>query len=245
MLRCSFIILPGVGVKREKRLWQQGIRSWDAFERSHLFAKSRYHDAWMRVLGEARHAYLREDWEWFAERLGRDAWRLLAEEERVVYVDVESYGVLKKRATLIAFHDGRETRILPSLSFPRQDVQWMLNRQRLLVTFHGRAYDLPILEKLGLRVDHLVHIPAESLFARLGWHGSLTSIEERIGITRGEDERLGSGMPLRVWKRWIATGREEYYEQLAAYVRADVEHLAIAVRQALRVFKQEHQLTPC
>jgi len=49
-------------------------------------------------------------------------------------------------------------------------------------------------------------------------------------------------MPLRLWKAWIATGRETYYTLLEDYSRQDVEGLAEAMARALRLFRKKHGL---
>ena len=34
MLESTFIHLPGIGAKKERALWEQGIRTWDDLERA-------------------------------------------------------------------------------------------------------------------------------------------------------------------------------------------------------------------
>jgi uncharacterized protein YprB with RNaseH-like and TPR domain len=199
MLRCTFQLGTGIGVRRERQLWMARITDW-----SHL----------PRAPPEVLPVRLREPLLAAAaaleEALGEDPagarallaaaaaipagehWRLAERfAERAVYLDIETN--FDEGITAIGILDGAGPRILlPGRgldSFPEQ-----VGAAAVLVTFNGGAYDLPILRRsFPDWRPPVAHIDLKPVLARLGERGGLKAIEERLGLGRPDHLRGLSG----------------------------------------------------
>jgi hypothetical protein len=97
MLRNTFIHLPGVGPKRERALWDQGILDWDRFlaaaEEGLLQDRMREHA--VPVVRQSLDALLQGDAGFFRPLLPPgETWRLYHEfADRAVFLDIETTGL--------------------------------------------------------------------------------------------------------------------------------------------------------
>ena len=232
MLRYTFQHIPGLGERRERALWHRGIRTWDdllaAPQRSGLPAT---------VLREARaiielsqEALRQGNIYFFAQLLPvREHWRLYGDfREMTAYLDVETgpLGNGRQGITVIGLFDGREFR-----SFVRganlDAFEHYLRRYDLLVTFNGKTFDLPLIERdLGIPI-YQAQIDMKLFLHYLGYRGGLKRIERQWGIIR-EDAIAGlTGFDaVLLWVRY-RRGDPEALERLIAYNRADVVNLEI------------------
>jgi uncharacterized protein YprB with RNaseH-like and TPR domain len=227
MLESTFVHVNGIGYQTERRLWQQGARSWEAF----LAAPERFRVPRARLAAlfdtvrRSPVALRGGDYHFFQERLRpRDHWRALhAFPGRVLYLDIETDGGTDlDSVTVIGVHDGRSLRQYirgeDLLDFPEA-----LEEAALLVTFHGSGFDVPVLRKVFPRVrfDQL-HLDLCPALRRLGHAGGLKSIERQVGLTRSlETAGLSGWDAVRLWREW-RWGREESLRTLLAYNAEDV-----------------------
>ena len=103
MLRNTFVHLPGIGPRRERALWEQGILDWDGFlarygERP---PRGRILDSNAELVSHSVEALARGDAGFFKPFLPpSEAWRLYTEfADRAVFLDIETTGLSG------AFHD--------------------------------------------------------------------------------------------------------------------------------------------
>jgi uncharacterized protein YprB with RNaseH-like and TPR domain len=242
MLQRTFIHIPGIGPKTERRLWDCGIRMWGDF----IAAAPRGRDAGLPMSPARARLVARElersegclrsgDYAHFAGALpGPEQWRAYdAFKGKAAYVDIETTG-LGGRAyiTVIGLYDGLRTRTYiagENLDEFPEDIA----RYSLLVTYNGATFDLPFIQRAfpDLVLDQL-HVDLRYALARLGLTGGLKAVEFKVGVAR--DERvagLDGWDAVRLWREYQA-GSEESLETLVLYNRADIENLELLMEHA-------------
>jgi uncharacterized protein YprB with RNaseH-like and TPR domain len=184
MIRSTFRLAPGVGPYLEARLWESGVRSWDAFPEEPEVALSPRLDERLRgAIARARAALAAGDADALARMLPRaERWRLYgAFAPGAAFLDVETdgdaltaVGVLDARGPRL-FLAGRDLDL-----FPGWTTGW-----KLLVTFNGLSFDVPVLRSAfpGWRPPR-AHVDLRHLWGRLGHEGGLKLLETRTGVGR-------------------------------------------------------------
>jgi uncharacterized protein YprB with RNaseH-like and TPR domain len=230
VIESSFSFLPGVGVKTERAIWQQGLLSWAGFVSAPAIAG----------IGAARKAlYDREvlsaierhadgDARYFGVVLpSRDHWRLYEWlRTGAVYLDIETDSC--GRITVVGLYSRKGMR-----SFVRGEsldgvvLSKELRQYDLLVTFCGMTFDVPTLLRQfpDLPLDQ-PHMDLCAIGRRLGYRGGLKAIERRFGINRPDGvSGLNGADAVRLWNRW--RHRRDHYALagLLAYNQADCVNL--------------------
>lgn len=224
MLRHTFCHLPGVGGKSERRLWDAGLTTWE-----HALAPSA--SAARRLPAAALHASAQRhadaDAGWFAERLpAAEAWRLYADfRDHCAFVDIETTGMYDSdHITTIALYDGRTIRTYvhgENLHDFCRDVQ----AYRLLVTYNGKTFDVPFLERcLGSTLPR-AHVDLRYILAALGHRGGLKACERQLGVSRAGLEEVDGMMAVLLWREYRRRGDARALETLLAYNVQDTVNL--------------------
>ncbi len=244
MLRQTFQHVPGLGEQRERALWQRGIATWDdllARPYQSGLPPALLADA-LAVIRLSKDALQRGNIYFFAQLLPtREHWRMFGEFQQVTaYLDIETgpLGNGRQGITVIGLFDGQEFR-----SFIRghnlHAFEEQLRRYDLLVTFNGKTFDLPCIERdLGIPI-YQAQIDMRLVLHRLGFHGGLKRIERQWGIIR-EDAIVGlSGYDaVLLWARYCR-GDTEALERLIAYNRADVVNLEALLKRSYDMAKAQ------
>lgn len=227
LLRHTFCHLPGVGASTEQRLWSAGLTTWDQAiaAAGRLTAIARR--ASVEAVQESARRHTQCDAVWFAAGLrSADSWRLFADfRDRCAYLDVETTGMGPADVvTTIALYDGRSVRTyIRGQNLPDfvQDVQ----AYRLLVTYNGKSFDVPVLRReFGCRLDQ-AHIDLRHVLAGLGLTGGLKACERRLGIARPGMEELDGYAAVLLWRRFARYGDERALQTLLAYNAQDTLNL--------------------
>jgi len=231
MLRNTFCHIRNVGEKSERWLWEEGLLSWDD-----LFGEGPlYRFDWLRrpideSVGELRRGNSR----YFAERLPPgEHWRLFpAFRNSVAYLDIETNGFSGASGyiTTIAVYDGESifyyVRGRNLADFP-SDMQ----RYKLLVTYYGKSFDLPFIERsMDLKLT-MPHIDLCYLLRGLGYKGGLKGCEKQLGIDRKELDGVTGYFAILLWNDYMRNKNPKALETLLAYNIQDVlslEHLMVA-----------------
>jgi uncharacterized protein YprB with RNaseH-like and TPR domain len=244
MLRHTFQHIPGLGERRERALWRRGIHTWEGLlaapQRSGLPATV-LRDA-QAIIQLSEEALRQGNIYFFAQLLPvREHWRLYGEfQDMTAYLDIETgpLGNGRQGITVVGLFDGREFR-----SFVHGDnlqtFEHYLRRYDLLVTFNGKTFDLPLIERdLGIPI-HQAHIDMKVFLHRLGYHGGLKRIERQWGIIR-EDAIAGlTGFDaVLLWARY-RRGDPKALERLLAYNRADVVNLEALLKRGYELAKEQ------
>ena len=220
MLRHTFCHLPGVAARTEARLWAAGLTSWEnALAAPHPAAKRLPPEDLLESV--RRHALA--DPAWFAERLPAfESWRLFGDfRGRCAYLDIETDGMTAYASvTAVALYDGRSVR-----TYVRgrnlQDFARDVREYRLLVTYNGKSFDLPVLRRcLGCTFDQ-GHIDLRHVLAAFGLRGGLKACERKVGIARPGMEELDGSAAVLLWRDYQRRNDERALETLLAYNAQD------------------------
>ena len=228
MLQHTFCHLPGIGENTERSLWRSGITSWDSALASRSAGRSssirRLPDALLR---ESQTHYQKANSAWFGRCLpAAQVWRLFhAFRDSCAYLDIETTGLLGYgHITTIALYDGRSIRTYvhgDNLDQFREDVQ----DYRLLVTYNGKSFDLPFIERdLGLCLEQ-AHIDLRYLLSSLGLKGGLKSCERQVGLTRSGMEDVDGFVAVLLWDDFVRRKNQRALETLLAYNVQDTVNL--------------------
>lgn len=231
MLTNSFIHTPGIGYITEKKIWSQGVTSWEQFRRNgdDLGLSARQQDAISQQIEESLPRLKARDYRFFGQHLpNREHWRVYPEfSDSIAFLDIETTGLLFwDDITMIGIHDGRETRTLIN----GQDLDEFpeaIGKYSVIVTFFGSCFDLPFLRRKfpDVPLDQ-IHLDLCYLLRRLGYSGGLKSIEVQLGIRRSQETQGLDGFDaVRLWDEY-ESGSREALELLLHYNREDVENLA-------------------
>ena len=230
MMTSTFCLLPGVGVRTERRFWREGLSTWDRFlatrEVQGISAarKALFDDR----IAEAQEHYTQDDTRYFAKALPpRYQWRVYEWlRERALYLDIEtdSFGHI----TVVGLYGrGGYTALVRHESLGLIRLREELSRYDLLVTFCGSTFDLPMLRAHfpGLPLEQ-PHIDLCGVGRQLDYRGGLKAIERRMGIDRMPALQGFSGEDaVRQWNRWTHHRDEQARQLLLAYNEADCVNL--------------------
>jgi len=238
VLTKTFLHIPKIGSKTERRIWSCGLTDWHKAlshtEQVPGFSQRRwdyvrsYLESSLRSLQAGDHAY-------FATCLpSGEHWRAYSSfHNRTAYLDIETTGLgPRAQITVIGVHDGTRTATYvagDNLDEFADDI----SRFNMIVTFNGLTFDLPYLRRAFPQVawDHL-HCDLRYALGRLGLRGGLKNIERRLNIARGEDiDGLAGDDAVRLWYEYLS-GNERSLARLVEYNTADVENLQLLMGYA-------------
>lgn len=233
LLPRTFVHFPGIGYVSERRLWERGLRTWADLIAAEGPVGGYTAERWellRELANNSQQSLLAGDHRHFAATLAaRDHWRAFPEfRSRTLYVDIETNGGMYANAiTVVGVYDGLKVRQYVRgdnlADFPEE-----LESAALLVTFNGTTFDLPLLRRAfpGACWEQL-HVDLRFALRPLGLRGGLKSIEQQVGIRRGE-EVLGLGGEDAIWLwQQYRRGSSAALETLLAYNAADIENLEI------------------
>ncbi|HXU71733.1 MAG TPA: ribonuclease H-like domain-containing protein [Polyangia bacterium] len=190
MIEATFQLTRGLGPRRERELWQAGVVSWRALAASASPLPSAFAATLERRLraavDEAAAAYADGDVERLAALLpSREQWRLFAAfADDAAYLDIETSDDVVGYEGISAI--GVVDRAGPRLLLAGRDLDDFVERAadwKILVTFNGRSFDVPILRRAFPEWrPPACHIDLRHVLARLGHDGGLKSIERRLPL---------------------------------------------------------------
>lgn len=196
MIRNTFSILNGIGERMEKRLWRDGILTWDDFigagdidfispDRKTSFDSSFSTAA--EKLNEGNASF-------FAKTVKRrDQWRLFETfRNDSVCLDIETNGLPAGKGgyvTVVGLYDGHECKsLVAGENLTVDNLNRELASYKCLITYYGVSFDIPFLLRSfpGVMFD-IPHFDLCFAAKRLGINGGLKKLELLLGIERNED----------------------------------------------------------
>jgi hypothetical protein len=142
------------------------------------------------------------------------------------YFDIETTGLRPEFSTIttIALFDGRRVRTYVcgrNLDDFVDDVQ----KYKLLITYNGKCFDIPFIEKFfGMKIK-AAHIDLRYVLRSLGYTGGLKGCEKKLGIDRGDLDGVDGYFAVLLWDDFIENGNQRALETLLAYNTEDVVNL--------------------
>lgn len=226
MLKQSFIFLERISKKREQVIWRQNINNWNSFldKKKILGISARTKPYYDRQIKKARKALLDGNSQFFASAFpSSEHWRTYAEfRDEALFLDIESNG---SRITVIGMYDGYETRTMLG-SFDRKLLQEEIGRHKIIVTFNGKTFDIPVIEKyFNIRIG-IPHVDMVHVCRRAGIDGGLKHVEKKLNIKRDRIlEHVRGHDAAELWRCWHATGDRDFLDMLVKYNEEDCINL--------------------
>jgi uncharacterized protein len=225
MLKNTFCHLPGVSVSKERMLWDSGVSSWDGLSRARLPRRittsitTHIEDSFRSLEGGSPN--------YFADRLkANQHWRLFPEfRSSIAYLDIETTGFgYGAYITTIALYDGRSVhhyvKDVNLSDFPKD-----IEGYSLIVTYNGKCFDLPFIERqFGIRMNQ-AHIDLRYVLKSLGYTGGLKGCERSFGIDRDGLAGVDGFFAVLLWNDYLKSGDPKALETLLAYNIQDVVNL--------------------
>lgn len=245
MLRNTFLHVDGIGPERERKLWRNGINSWELYIENYdrlsaSFRQKQYRDQ----IYHSIEALEKGDHSFFESKVpNREKWRAYGDcKESACFLDIETTGLFCRsdEITVIGLYDGENYKAYikgKNLGDFVRDFQ----KYSTIITFNGWfdksfiAHHIPssnIYEKLN--------IDLRSAARQLGYRGGFKEIEKRFGINRPESIRGLDGLDaVALWRKYAA-GKGEALDLLIEYNKADVTNLKPIIEFAHRELKKEY-----
>ena len=251
MLKNTFLHLPGIGIKKERELWNTGILTWDDFEKAflpqwRLFEDGRDKD-WSSILKASREALSEGDIDFFAELLPkREHYRIaLTVPEQTAFLDIETTGLSHHydKITVIGCSLGDEYWAYIK-GTNKKALKKSLSKAKCLVTFNGTIFDLKFIEKEFPEITlPRSHVDLRFFARRAGFSGGQKAIEKTLGIQRaaGVKEMTGEQAPL-LWHHYRMGGAKAG-RTLIEYNHADVEGMKIIFDAVVERLNEKESLT--
>lgn len=245
MLTSSFVLLDGIGPKRESTFWRQGLETWDDFiEEPKAKGISEARKVQMDSQLVTAQERLRDgDSSFFANHLAqRDQWRCLREFGRsVAFVDIETTGVsFRSPITVVGVYDGaRMHTMVRGINLNHGNLAAILSSVSVIVTFNGSSFDLPMIEyNFPGTVPKVPHVDLKHALRRLGLSGGLKVIEREMGIERDHRVEYMTGQDaVYLWRLWERQGKKNALDLLTEYNAADCMNLKTLADFAYRSLK--------
>ncbi len=233
MLTNSFIFLDGISDKGEQNIWNQGILSWnDFFAMKRVKGISPIRKIFLdNEINNAKKALLGNDSGFFWKRLQKRKavmWKLYPHfKDEAVFLDIETAGWNKGSfVTVVGISDGFDSRILvKGINLDFGIVRKIVSHAKLLVTFNGSAFDIPILRRYIKDFPDVPHLDLMRVCESAGLSGGLKEIEMKLGIARNLDYDIKGGDAISLWRMYSASGNDEYLKLLMRYNEEDVINL--------------------
>ena len=233
VIRRTFVILPSIGAKTERELWGRGVAHWEDFrDRSQIdgFSTARK-ERLSRLLDDAERFLERRETGYFHRLLpSNEHWRLFGEtKEDAAYLDIETDGLGEGAVvTVVGVHrQGRDITLVRGIDLDARSLRNALQGCRILVTFNGSSFDLPMLEReFPFAVPRVPHFDLRHGCARIGLKGGLKSIERQLGMARpAEVEYVTGEEAVYLWRLWERKGKENALKLLKQYNLEDTRNL--------------------
>jgi hypothetical protein len=229
MLKNTFIHIPGVGVKTEKRLWDSGILDWNDFTETFPdnFQQRRLTEL-KTYIRESKHQLEIGNSKYFEELLPSNLhWRLFSEfRHSTVYLDIETTGLKMWgfEITTIALYDG-ESIFYYVKDRNLKEFEKDIRKYEVIVTYNGKSFDIPFIESyLNIKLTQ-AHIDLRYILASLGYGGGLKACEQQLGIARPDIEDIDGYFAIFLWDDFQRNKNQKALETLLTYNIRDTTNL--------------------
>lgn len=241
MIEHTFQMLPSVGKKKETALWESGVRDWDEFLSSESVAGIKSKDRCDAIVMQAAELLDDEEASLLGDIIPRsEHWRMFDRfKNDAAYLDIETDGLSRDSlVTVVTIHRKKGTTTLTEgIDLDAGTLAEALEGAKILVTFNGSCFDVPVLKNSFPEVDFdLPHYDLRFASKKVGYRGGLKPLEIEMGITREDEiEGVDGAMAVRLWHQWERHQDKDALDILTEYNRADTVNLETI---AERIYKR-------
>lgn len=233
MIRRTFLLLPGIGQLKERRLWETGVLSWEEFfDRRHLTGISdQRKESLDQELGTAKEFWEKGRTEYFTRLLpSGQHWRMYDRlKNDTAYLDIETDGLGPGAViTMVSVHmRGETTTLTRGLDLSLENLVRALEGTKMLVTFNGSTFDLPMIEReFPFAVPKVPHYDLRHACPKVGLRGGLKQVEVLLGYRRPQEVEYVTGEEaVYLWHLWQRKGNENALKLLRRYNQEDTRNL--------------------
>lgn len=231
MLRNTFIHLPGVGSRMERRLWAEGITTWEALF-SVIPSRFSFSPEKRETIGRIIHQSIlhleSSNPQFFGDLIpSGELWRIFPDfRDSLAYLDIETTGVggFDDTITTISLYDGQTTFTFVC-GDNMEEFRDCVENYGVIVTYNGKCFDIPLIRRnLGIPMNQ-VHIDLRYLLKSLGLGGGLKRCEKMLGIKRHDLEGMDGFHAVLLWDDYQRNGNAKSLEKLLAYNTTDTVNL--------------------
>ena len=257
-LQRSFLHLPRIGLRTERKLWREGVHTWDDLEEARRPAPDlfgRRTSPLLDAIDASRKALDAGDAAFFAERLpGREHHRIAASfPMQTAFLDIETTGLslYYDTITLIGCAQGETyaCHVMGTGDDADNAAIDLIKSAKCVVTFNGTTFDLKFLAKHLPRLRlPAAHVDLRYLVRRASLRGGQKEVEKALDLARpGELQDVDGAQAVLLWYEYVS-GNVEAGQRLVRYNHADVEGMKPILDHAVtRIVEDErHAATvPC
>jgi uncharacterized protein YprB with RNaseH-like and TPR domain len=228
VLKNTFCHIPGISPQSEQRLWAAGIHDWESLTRAgqvNLPRKAK--TCFAQRITESLNHLEKKNPNYFAALLpSNQHWRIFSDfRNSIAYLDIETTGLWHEDSiTTIAVYDG-ENIFHYVKNQNLDDFKRDLRRYNLIVTYNGKCFDVPFIEKHFKITVGQAHIDLRYVLKSLGYRGGLKACERQLGIDRKDLSDVDGYFAVLLWNEYARSKNEKALETLLAYNVQDVVSL--------------------
>ena len=229
MITNTFLHFKGIGKSKETDFWNESIYNWgDLMKKFSLVKKPSYKNIKKSDLQKSFKSLKTNDIKYFAERLPiSQYWRLFREFKRkCLYLDIETTGSNKfpNEITTISTYDGKKIKYYVN-GINLEEFKNNIFDYKLLITYNGRSFDIPFIERyFDINLD-LHQIDLRYVFKSLDFKGGLKLIEKNLGIDRQDLNDLNGFFAIHLWNEYSCNNNKKALNTLIAYNIEDTINL--------------------
>lgn len=234
MLQQTFCHITGIGANTETKLWQAGIRNWGDISIPCPVRLSGASIASLPSSLEESLVALEHNPAYFTDKLpSAERWRVFSEfRDSTAYVDIETTGLSDTaEITTIALYDGKNIYHYIN-GHNLDDFPQDLQKYKVLVTYNGTGFDLPVIKRyFGIQLPH-AHIDLRYVLASLGIKGGLKKCEKQLGLDRGDLDGVDGYFAVRLWREYKKNNDLGALQTLVAYNIEDTVNMETLMVEA-------------
>jgi len=173
-------------------------------------------------------------------------WRIFPHyRHSTAYLDIETTGLNEygDHITTIALYDGSTIKYYIH-GDNLDDFVTDIKQYDVLVTYNGKTFDIPFIEKFFGIEMHQAHIDLRHVLRALGYAGGLKSCEKQLGLDRGELNGVDGYFAVLLWREYEKSGNPKALETLLAYNIEDAVNLETLMVKAYNLSLQKTKFYP-